>query len=109
MKHIIPVITVAAALTLGAWTTASAEEEKEETLKMSDVPEAVQKTFKEKAGDAEIMRVEKEVENGKTVYEAVIMKKGKKTGIEVSADGTYLGTHNEDKEHKEKGEKEEND
>ncbi len=73
---------------------------------MSDVPEAVQKTFKEKAGDAEIMKVEKEVENGKTVYEAVIMKKGKRTGIEVSEAGKYLGTHNESTEHKEKGEKE---
>jgi hypothetical protein len=30
MKHIVPAITVATVLTLGAWTTVSAEEENEQ-------------------------------------------------------------------------------
>ena len=43
MKHIVPVMAVATVLTLGAWTTLSAEEEKEEAISMSDVPAAVQR------------------------------------------------------------------
>ncbi len=101
MKHIIPVITVAAVLTLGAWTPLSAEEEKEETMKMSDVPAAVQKTFKEEAAGGKIVRIEKEEDN----YEAVIKKNGKEMGVEVSADGKVVSRHDEKKEDKEKGDK----
>ncbi len=100
MKHIIPVITIATVLTLGAWTPLSAEEEKEETMKMSDVPEAVQKAFQKEAAGGKIVRVEKEENN----YEAVIKKHGKEWGVEVSADGKVVSRHDEKKEHKEKGE-----
>jgi hypothetical protein len=101
MKHIVPIIAVATVLTLGVWTPLSAEEEKEEAISMSDVPTAVQKTFKDEAAGGKIVRVEKEGNN----YEVVIEKDGKQTGIEVSADGKVVSRHNEKKEHKEKGEK----
>lgn len=96
MKHIIPAITVAAILTLGAWTPLSAEEEKEETIKMSDVPAAVQKTFMAEAEGGKIVRIEKEEDN----YEAVIKKNGKEMGVEVNADGKVVSRHDEKKEDK---------
>ncbi len=98
MKHIIPTITAVAVLTLGAWTAVSAEEEKEEALKMSDVPAAVQATAKAEGG--KIVRWEKEGEN----CEAVIAKKGKEWGVKINADGKVVSRHSEKKEHKEKGE-----
>jgi uncharacterized membrane protein YkoI len=80
-----------------------AEEEKEMTVKMSDVPEAVQKTIKDKAGSNEIVKIEKKTEEGKIVYEAVINKKGKERAIEVDANGKFLKRNKESKE-KEKSE-----
>ncbi len=81
-----------------------AKEHEETPVQMSDLPEAVQKTIKDKAGDNEVVRIEKETRHGKTVYDAVINKNGKETGIEVDENGKYLKTHNESKG-KEKGEK----
>ena len=79
----------------------SAHEEKEATVKMSDVPAAVQKTAEAEAKGGKIVRWEKEGSN----YEAVIEKHGKETGVEMNADGKVLSRHNESKEHKEKGDK----
>ena len=90
-------------LGLAFGVAAQATEEKEENVEMKDVPEAVQKTMKEKAGDSEIIRVEKEMKKGKTVYDAVIKKKGKEWGLEVDENGKYLGKHAESNE-KEKDE-----
>jgi hypothetical protein len=101
MKHIVPIIAVATAMTVSAWTPLFAEEENEQAISMSDVPPAVQKTFNDEAAGGKIVRVEKEENN----YEAVIEKDGKQTGVEVSPDGKVVGRHNEKKEHKEKGEK----
>ncbi len=67
MKYIVPVIAVATVLTLGAWTPLSAQEEKEEIVQMSSLPEAVQKTIKDKAGSNEIEKIEKKTEKGETV------------------------------------------
>jgi Protein of unknown function (DUF2874). len=105
MKHIVPVIAVATALTLGAWTTVSAEEENEETVQLSSLPAAVQTTIKDKAGSNEIEKVEKKTEEGKTVYEAVVNKNGKEWSIEVDANGKFLKQYEESKEKEEKGEK----
>ena len=105
MKHIVPVIAVATDLTLGAWTTLSAEEENEQTVKMSDLPAAVQTTIKDKAGSNEIEKIEKKTEKGETVYEAVVNKNGKEWSIEVDANGKFLRQYEESKEKEEKGEK----
>ena len=105
MKYIVPVVAVATVLTLGAWTTLSAEEENEQAVKMSDLPAAVQTTIKDKAGSNEIVKIEKKTEEGKTVYEAVVNKKGKEWSIEVDANGNFLKQYEESKEKEEKGEK----
>src|SRR5438874_13495137 len=105
MKYIVPVIAVASVLTHGAWTPLTAAEENEQTVKMSDLPAAVQTTIKDKAGSNEIVKIEKKTEEGKTVYEAVVNKKGKEWSIEVDATGTFLKQYQESKEKEEKGEK----
>ena len=106
MKYIVPVIAAAAVMTLGAWTPLYAEEEKEETVQMSSLPEAVQKTIKDKASSNEIEKIEKKTEKGETVYEAVVNKNGKEWSIEVDANGKFLKQYEESKE-KELGEKRE--
>ena len=103
MKHIVPLIAVATVLMLGAWTPAFAGEENEQTVKMSDLPAAVQTTIKDKAGSNEIIKIEKKTEEGKTVYEAVVNKKGEEWSIEVDANGKFLKQYKESEE-REKGE-----
>lgn len=105
MKHIVPTIAVATVLTLGAWTPVYAEEENEQTVKMSDLPAAVQTTIKDKAGSYEIIKIEKKTEDGKTVYEAVVNKSGKEWSIEVNEQGKFLKEYQESKEKEEHREK----
>jgi len=105
MKYIVPVIAVATVLTLGAWTPLSAQEEKEEIVQMSSLPEAVQKTIRDKAGTNEIEKIEKKTEKGETVFEAVVKKNGKEWSIEVDTNGKFLKQYEESKEKEEKGEK----
>ena len=69
MKKIIAAISIAVIGSLACPVFLTAAEEKEETVKMSDLPAAVQTTIKDKAGSNEIMKVEKKTEDGKTVYE----------------------------------------
>ena len=104
MKKIIAAISIAVIGSLAFPVFLTAAEEKEETVKMSDLPAAVQTTIKDKAGSNEIMKVEKKTEDGKTVYEAVVNKNGKEWSIEVNANGKFLKQYEESKE-KEKGEK----
>jgi plastocyanin len=100
MKHIVPAIAVAAGLTLSAWTTLWAEEEREEKVNASDVPAAVQKAAEVEAKGGTIVRWEKEGAN----FEAVIDNNGKQTGVELTPNGKVVSRHDESKEHKEKGE-----
>jgi len=88
---------VAASLSIAV--AAQAAEEKEQEIKASDVPAAVQKAADTQAKGAKIVRWEKEGDN----YEAVITKKsGKEIGMKFNADGKFLGKHSESKEHQEK-------
>jgi plastocyanin len=103
MKHMVPVIAVATVLTLGSWVPLSAEEEKEEGLSASAVPAEVQKAAEAEAKGGTIVRWEKEGSN----FEAVVEKGGKQTGVEITPDGKVVSRHNESKEHKEKGDKDE--
>jgi len=75
-----------------ACTAIAAEEkdEKEMEMKFADAPAAVQKTMTAEAGGAKIDMVEKEMEDGKTVYEAEAMINGKRYELEVAEDGTLL-------------------
>jgi hypothetical protein len=100
-------LLVAAAVSAGLafGVAAPAAEENEETVKMSDLPAAVKTTIKDKAGSNEIVKIEKKTEEGKTVYEAVVNKKGTEWSIEVDANGKFLKKYKESEEKGEKGEK----
>jgi uncharacterized membrane protein YkoI len=103
VKKTIAAIAIAVIGSLACPVFLTAAEENEETVQMSSLPEAVQKTIKDKAGTNEIEKIEKKTEKGQTVYEAVVNKKGKEWSIEVDANGKFLKQYQESKE-KEKGE-----
>ena len=105
MKKTIAAISIAVIGSLACPVLLTAAEENEETVQMSSLPAAVQTTIKDKAGSNEIVKIEKKTEEGKTVYEAVVNKKGKEWSIEVDANGKFLKQYQESKEKEEKGEK----
>src|SRR5437763_15371897 len=87
---------------LGAGSTLKANE-KEEAVNFKHVPAAVQKAIHEKAAGGELVRIEKETEKGRTVFEAVIKKNGKETGYEFDDAGKSVGKpHDEQSEHSKK-------
>jgi uncharacterized membrane protein YkoI len=100
-RNLITAGIISAGLTFGM--VAQAREETQ--VEMKDLPEAAQTTIKEKAGNDQILRIEKETRKGKECYEAIVSKDGKETAIQVDVQGKYLGSHDEKTEHNEKGEK----
>ena len=100
-RNLITAGIISAGLTFGV--VAQAHEETQ--VEMKDLPAAAQTTIKDKAGNDQILRIEKETRKGKECYEAIVSKDGKETAIQVDSKGKYLGTHDEKAEQKEKGEK----
>jgi uncharacterized membrane protein YkoI len=74
----------------------------EEEVALSDIPEAARKTINDQAVGGKIVATAKVVEGGKTVYEAVIEKDGKKAEITVKPNGKLVSAEGEEKEKKEK-------
>ena len=105
MKKTVAAISIAVIAGLACPAVFSAEEENEQTVKMSDLPAALQTTIKDKAGSNEIIRIEKKTEDAKTVYEAVVNKGGKEWSIEVNEQGKFLKEYQESNEKEEHGEK----
>jgi len=68
----------------------SAAEEDEVKMKLAACPAAVQKTLKREAGGAKISEVDKELEDGKTIYEVDVKIDGKNYEVTVAEDGTLL-------------------
>jgi hypothetical protein len=96
MKSIIGVVTALAfAATLPAFADG-----KEEKVKLSDCPEAVQKTIKDNANGGTIVEIEKETsKDGTVTYEAEVKKTdGTVIEIEVAADGKLIEIETEDDE-----------
>ena len=93
------------------------KEEREENegaetkVQFSQAPQAVQTTFKEESRGATIAEVDKESDEGKTIYEADVDIKGKNYEIKVAEDGTLISKKldPEENEKGEKGEKEEDE
>ena len=85
-------------LTIAAFSLALALAGAEQKVKLSDCPDAVQKTIKENAAGGKIIEIEKETsKNGTVTYEAEIKKSdGKVIEIEVSEDGKLLKTETEE-------------
>ncbi|MBN2376289.1 MAG: PepSY-like domain-containing protein [Sedimentisphaerales bacterium] len=76
------------------------DNEDEVEVSLDEVPAAVKATILKEANGAEVEEVEKEVEDGKVVYEAEFMVDGQEVEIEVAEDGTLLSREidNEDEE-----------
>ena len=59
-------------------------------IKMKDLPEAVQKTVREQTKTAQLRGLAKEVENGKTFYEAETRVNGKSRDILIDPTGAVV-------------------
>jgi hypothetical protein len=62
----------------------------EKKVKMSDLPPAVQKTVKEQSQGATIRGLTREVENGKTQYEAELTVNGHSKDLTIDSDGNVV-------------------
>jgi uncharacterized membrane protein YkoI len=78
-------------------------EEKDEFVSLSQAPVAVRATIKAQASPDQIVKIVKADENGTVVYEAEIIKDGKKSELTIAADGKILDTENAGEEKEEKG------
>lgn len=72
------------------------DDEDEEQVSIDEVPAAVKATILEEAQGGTIKEIERETEDGKTVYEAEVIINGEEVEIEVAADGTLLSKKVED-------------
>lgn len=70
----------------------------EEIVTLDDVPAAAKETILKEAAGAEIVEVVKEIEDGRTVYEAEVIIDGHEVDIVVAPDGTSLGKEVEDED-----------
>ena len=100
ITKLIPAIVISAGLTFGVVAQAI----EESPVEMKDLPAAAQNTIKEKAGNDQIVRIQKESRKGKECYDAIVNRNGKETAIRVDASGKFLGTHQEKIEQKTKSE-----
>ena len=71
-------------------------DEGEEQITLDEAPAAVQATIQAEAQGGSIEEIERETENGKTVYEADVIINGQEVEIKVAPDGTLLGKEVED-------------
>jgi len=74
------------------------EGEDEEQVALAQVPEAVRATIMKEASGAEIKKIEKENENGQTIYSAELIISGQEVDCKVAPDGTLLGKEMEDED-----------
>ncbi len=70
--------------------------EKEQEVKLTSCPPAVQKTLKDQAKGSKLLKgckileIVKKKEDGKTIYESEVLVKGKKYDIEIAATGKLM-------------------
>ena len=89
-------VTALVATGLVVSSAAWAAEEMSEAVDMNSLPEAVQKTIKDKAAGGDVVGVKREDDkNGKWNYEATIKKEGKEWCVEVAPDGKFVKKHQE--------------
>jgi len=67
----------------------------EETIPLSEAPDAVRRTVTTAAAGGRVVTTEKVVEQGRTVFEAVIEAGGKQREISVSPEGQIIGTQDD--------------
>lgn len=65
-------------------------DEKEEKIPLDKVPKAVLDALKAMYPDAELVSAEKEIEDGKTIYEVAIKNKGQKIEASFTPEGKFV-------------------
>ena len=108
--HKLTTLLLAGALGLGLGGRVFADENESghehQSVKMAELPSAVQATLKKEAKGGKIEELRKETrKDGSVIYEAEIVKSGKGRDIEVNADGKVVErgkTHEEKSEHESK-------
>ncbi len=94
------------------WVAAEEKDDSEQTVKIDQLPAAVKATLMKEADGGKIKEVEKDVENGKTTYEADVVIKGQEWEVKIAEDGKLISKQKDDEDdakeggenHKEKGE-----
>ena len=108
------ILILVAALGLTAFTTVGRAEDKEKEegnevkVKFDDCPAAVKATFTAEAKGGKIETVDKETDDGKTIYEADVTIDGKNHEIKVAEDGKLI-SNKIDEEDEGKDKKDEKD
>lgn len=92
MKTTKLLVTAVVGAGLAFGITAQANEQR---VQMATLPHVVQNTIKKQAGTDKVLRVMRESENGKDVFEAIVNRNGKETAIQVDDSGHFLGTRDE--------------
>ena len=107
---VVPLFAMALSILPSCTAMAATEKEKEGKekdevkVKIDQVPAAVKKTLDKESDGAKIDEVDKETDDGKTIYEADVKLNGHNYEIKVAADGTLI-SKKLDEEEGEKGEK----
>jgi len=109
-------LVLVASLAIVGCTNMHAEDNEKEgdevKIKFAEAPAAVQATLRKESNNAAIDTIDKETDEGKTIYEADAMVNGENWEIKVAEDGHLISKkldpeEGEKKEGKEKDEKEE--
>jgi uncharacterized membrane protein YkoI len=90
MRPFVTGLGLAALLGLLIAAGAVRADEKEEKIPLDKVPKAVLDALKAKYPDAELVSAEKEIEDGKTIYEVAIKNKGQKLEVSFSPEGKFI-------------------
>lgn len=80
------------AVSLGITACVSANEEKEETVSMDKVPQAVKDTLKQYASESDVKTVEKGDQDGTKVFEFDITHGKRSFEVAITPDGKFMGT-----------------
>jgi ERCC4-related helicase len=80
------------------------ENNNHQTIAISDMPAAVQKTIQDNLDGGTITRTAKETEESDTVYEAYVKKsEGEEVEIKVTSDGRLIGVGKEEEDDDQEG------
>jgi hypothetical protein len=80
---------------LGIMLTVVAAQDSEKKVKMKDLPPAVQATVRQQSEGAALRGLSKEVEGGKTFYEAELKVSGHTKDVLIDADGKVVSVEEE--------------
>jgi Putative beta-lactamase-inhibitor-like, PepSY-like len=79
-----------AALIGGAWILLAPASRADEKVPLDKIPEKIMAAIKDRFPDAELTSVEKEIENGISVFDVELKQKGRKFEAEIKEDGTII-------------------